>query len=159
MPVDTVDASSVAYLNGLVILNSAFFAIAQYIDKRQADKIKELQDIVRPYDLEGNNVYVKKVKILWEDITNEKPHTTYSLIVSYMMAYVLYAFTHMLIQIGYICSYWLVALSICLFISSIWLSVQFILMHTQLKKVKEKTESFTLQHTAWQEACAEAGTK
>lgn len=158
MPTDT---SYIANLNSLVILNSAFFAIAQYAENRQAAKIKELQTEVLETDLgqlEGTtNVALGKVKNLWDEIVNESPMTNYTLILTYMTTYVLCATTLLLMQIPspmyYLLPSWIGMLSFLVFFSSIWLMSKLWSMHQQLSVIKNKKASFFVQHTVWEETC------
>lgn len=83
-------------LNGLIILTSATLIIAQYLDNKQRETIRNIKVSIQEYKFDGDhdNKFVKKMKELWEKVCNVEPLSTYRHIVAYMTLLFLYGIVH-----------------------------------------------------------------
>lgn len=66
-----MDVSYAVHLNGLVILTSALFAFAKYLDSNHIEEIKNFKDKIR--DDEKLQPVMPEAQNLWDTICNEQP--------------------------------------------------------------------------------------
>lgn len=129
----------------LLVFTSAFFAISQYYENRQARLFQEGQkNLVVDFALADSNDGMREVKKKWDDIQVVKPINNHSIIVGLFILFLLYILFFSIGMFGKWFPVVLQYLSIVLVGLGIFLFINWFRMKNQLTKLNGNIETFNI---------------
>ena len=144
----------IAHLNGLIIITSAIFAIAQYLDKNHKEEMFSLiANLKIKFAKPNKKNSTKKLKLAWENyvFTDQWVELKYQIIISFILLCV-YLGAHVVLLSSKIYAYsipsigsWFLLFSIIMLINAIWITINLYRMGNEKKSRREQHKNITEQ--------------
>ncbi len=153
----------VSNLNGLIILTSVSFAIAQYFDTKHNRDIQGIKDtleennylktLLSSKNMNIENSFIEKMRKSWDTVRNARPLSIHKFIIVFLSLLLMFSFLHYLI---FMCpDYFYILLPIIsgfLLIIIVLMMFRLFQMKKQYDTIKKEIENLEHEHTIFKAA-------